>query len=138
MSAACRRCLWPGFLWFCALPVLLAAAPLRVGFEPVADRLSHVDAAGKPEGFAVDIMRTVARDQHLDLEMVVKPWPQLLEDFRANRLDILAAVVATPERDAFIAYSVPHVDLQSAVIVRTGIRRPAVLADLGQLTFGTT
>ena len=114
------------------------ASPLRIGFEPVADRLSHIDNAGRPEGFAIDIAQAVARDQHLELEPVVKPWPELLADFQANRLDMLAAVVATPERDAFIAYSTPHVDLKSALFVRTDSARPVKLDQMADLTFGTT
>ena len=81
----------------------LHAAALRVGIEPVADRLSRVTATGEKEGFAVDIARAVARDQNLEIELVAKPWTELLEDFRTHRLDILAAVVATPERDALQA-----------------------------------
>jgi PAS domain S-box-containing protein len=120
----------------CIVPA--SAAPLRVGFEPVADRLSHTDAAGQPEGFAIDITRAVARVQGLEIIPVVKPWPQLLDDFRAGKLDVLAAAVATPEREAFIAFSVPHVDLQSSVFMRADAVRPKRLEELAALTFGTT
>ena len=94
MPAPGLRRTFPFLLLWCAVAAALAAAPLRVGVEPVADRLSRLDAGGKPEGFAVDIARAVAGDQHLEVEFIAKPWPQLLEDFRANRLDLLAAVVA--------------------------------------------
>ena len=109
-----------------------------MGIEPVADRLSRVTATGEKEGFAVDIARAVARDQILEIELVAKPWTELLEDFRAHRIDILAAVVATPERDALIAYSAPHIDLKSGVFLRAGSPSPATLSDLKHLTFGTT
>ncbi len=138
MFEASGRILRGGIVFLSILPVILAAAPLRVGIEPVADRLSHVNDAGQPEGFAVDITRAVARDQHLEIELVVKPWTQLLEDFRAQRLDVLAAIVATPERDSFVAYSAPHVDLQSAVFIRRGVPRPKTISELREFKFGTT
>ncbi len=116
----------------------LAAAPLRIGVEPMADQLSHLDAAGQPQGYAVDIARAVAADQHLELEFVARPWPELLDEFRAGRIDILAAAVATPERESFIAFSLPHVDLQSSLFVNERTRRPRQLADVGQLTLATT
>lgn len=116
----------------------LRAAPLRVGVEPLADQLSHLDADGRPEGFAVDIARAVARDQGLEIEFITKPWTELLDDFRAHRLDVLAAVGATPERDPFLAYTAPHVDLRSSVFVRTGFRVPATVDQLSGATFGTT
>ncbi len=127
-----------GVLGFFLLTALGLGAPLRVGVEPVADRLSHLGATGQPEGYAVEVARAVARDQHLEIEFVCKPWPELLDDFRAHQLDILAAVVATPERESFIAYSVTHLDLKSAVFVRKGAPPATNLAELKARTMGTT
>jgi two-component system cell cycle sensor histidine kinase/response regulator CckA len=114
------------------------AAPLRVGIEPLAEQLSHLDANGQPEGFAVDISRAVARDQGLEIEFVTKPWVQLLDDFRAHQLDVLAAVGATPDREPFISFTAPNVDMQSTLFVRPGFRVPATIDGLSGATFGTT
>ena len=119
-----------------ALP--LQSAPVRVGVEPLAEQLSHLTPDGKPEGFAVDIARAVAKEQGLDLEFIVKPWVELLDDFRANRLDALAAVGATPERDAYLAYTAPHVDLRSDVFLRPGLATPKSVDELRTASFGTT
>jgi PAS domain S-box-containing protein len=115
-----------------------AGAPLRVGFEPVADRLSHIDADGRPQGLAVDIFRAVAREEGLDFEPVLKPWPQLLEEFRTGQLDVLAAVVATPEREPSIAFSTPIVDLASTLFLRRDAPVPTGAPQMADLTFGTT
>ena len=119
-----------------ALP--LQSAPVRVGVEPLAEQLSHLTPDGKPEGFAVDIARAVAKEQGLDLEFIVKPWVELLDDFLANRLDALAAVGATPERDAYLAYTAPHVDLRSDVFLRPGLATPKSVDELRTASFGTT
>jgi polar amino acid transport system substrate-binding protein len=117
---------------------LLCAAPIRIGIEPLAAQLSHVDAQGRPVGFAVDIAQAVALDQALEVEFVTKPWGELLEDFRAARIEVLAAVGATPERDAFLTYSAPHIDLRSALFTRRDFKVPSDIRQLGQAVFGTT
>ncbi len=121
-----------------AVGSLLGAAPIRIGVEPLAEQLSHLDSQGRPVGFAVDITQAVARDQALEVELVTKPWVELLEDFRAARIEVLAAVGATPERDAFMAYSTPHVDLRSAMFTRRDFKVPSDIGQLGQAVFGTT
>ncbi len=127
-----------GLVLALSLGALASAAPLRVGVEPLAEQLSHLDAAGQPTGFAVDITRAVARDQGLELEFVTKPWAELLDDFKGHRLEVLAAVGATPERDDYMAYTAPHLDMQSCVFLRAGYPAPKTIAELREAKFGTT
>ncbi|MCX6955037.1 MAG: transporter substrate-binding domain-containing protein [Verrucomicrobia bacterium] len=115
-----------------------AEAPIRIGVEPLAEQLSHVEPNGRPVGFAVDIARAVARDQGMETELVVKPWVELLDEFKAKRIDVLAAVGATPERADFLTYTAPHVDLATSVFVRPGFNVPATVDELGEAVFGTT
>ena len=113
------------------------AAPLRVGVEPTSDQLSHADATGQPVGFAIDITEAVAQARGLEVEFVMKSWPQLLADFQTGELDILAATVATKEREALLAFSTAHVDLESRLYVHKGVQEPRTLAAIGDLTLGT-
>jgi len=123
----------------CALSAgALLAAPLRVGVEPIAEQLSTIDSSGNPSGFAVDIMRAVAADQDLEIEFVGKPWPQLLADFRSGQIEILGAVGVTPERQAYMAYTAPHIDMRSAVFVRRDLRVPTQTRELFALRIGST
>ena len=48
------------------------------------------------------------------------------------------AVVATPERDQFIAYTAAHIDLRSAIFIRKGAPPPTNFAALKDFTIGTT
>ena len=125
-------------LLLAALGATLSGAPLRVGVEPQAEQLSHLDAEGRPVGFAVDLARAVAREQALEIEFVIKPWTELLDDFRAHRLDLLAAVGATPERDKYLTYTSPLVELKSTLFVRPGFTVPAAGDQLNEVLFGTT
>lgn len=120
------------------LPLCLAcSAPLRVGIEPDTSPLSLHDTHGKPTGLAVEIIEGIARDQKLEIEFVAKSWAELLADFRAGRIDFLAACGLNPARQEFMRFSVPHIDLGTGVFVNTARPPPVDLADLGRRTVGT-
>ncbi len=116
----------------------LAAAPLRVGVEPLAEQLSQVAPDGTSSGFAVSIVQAVADDQHLEVQFVGRPWPDLLSDYRAGKIDIIAAAGATPEREGTIAFTTPHIDMLSEAFANRRIKLPARSEDLGTLRIGTT
>jgi PAS domain S-box-containing protein len=116
----------------------LRSAPLRVGIEPDTQPLSLLDAAGQPAGLAVDIVKAVAADQSLEIEFVAKRWSELLADFRAGRLDVLAACGRNQERLPYMLFSIPIIDLQTGVFANTSRRPPATLAEAGTRIIGTT
>ncbi len=103
---------------------------LRVGLEHNATFFSSLDSNGKPVGFAVDLIEAVARDRGFAVELKALPWHDVMEQFRAGKLDVLANVAYLPEREAFLDYSIPHVKLDAAVFVRKGRKPPKQLSDL--------
>ena len=118
--------------------VAVRGAPLRVGIEPNTQPVSLIEEPGKPAGFATEIVKAVAAEQSLEVEFVTKRWSELLADFRAGRLDVLAACGKNPEREAFMLFSAPHIDLQTGVFANTTQRVPATLAEVGARVIGTT
>ncbi len=110
-----------------------ASPPLRVGIDLDGDPMTFVDSKGVPRGFAVDIMRAVAREMQFDVEFVARPWPAMYEDFKAGRVDALANITYTDERAQLMAFSAPHIVMKGAVFVRQNlrpIRAPIELRDL--------
>ncbi len=99
------------------------AAPLRVGIDLDGEPMTFVDAKGVPQGFAVEIMNGVAREMGFEVVYVAKSWPEMLEDFRAGRLDALANITYTPERAKFIEFTDPHIVMKAAIFVRKGDTR---------------
>lgn len=58
-----------------------------------------IHGKGKPpQGFAVDIIRDVAKTERWNLSFVEKPWPQLLKQLDAGRIDLLGGIAHTPAR----------------------------------------
>jgi PAS domain S-box-containing protein len=124
-----RRLLRPYLAASCALLAgrILAAAPapprvLQVGVETHSEPLSFADAQGRPAGFAVDLLKAVARDQNLELQFVVLPWNELLDSFKAGRLDLVCNVADTPERQTFLDFSATTILIRGGLFTRADAR----------------
>ena len=108
-----------------------SATPLRVGVEVNTPPLSFVDARNQPTGFAAELLREVARAGPLDLEIVPGSWTQILADFNAGRLDVLANVTITEARRPTMDFSIGHAFTHGVVYSRPdrpSIRQSADLA----------
>ncbi len=103
---------------------------LRVGLEINSEPFTFADAGGQPTGFAYDLLRAVAADQKLDLEYVLLPWNDILDQFKAGQIDIICNLVDTPERRAYIDFSATTIFLQGATYTRRDAPPLRTIADL--------
>ena len=103
---------------------------LRAGVETHSEPFTGADSQGRPIGFAVDLLQSVARDQGLAIEFVALPWTELLDGFKAGRIDIICNVVDTPERRSFMWFSVTTALLQGSLFVRQDLPPIRTSADL--------
>jgi diguanylate cyclase (GGDEF)-like protein/PAS domain S-box-containing protein len=108
-----------------------AAARLVVGseqdFPPFATGLTDATAGG----FTVELWRAVAADMGLDYSLRVRPFHQLLQEFKDGKVDVMINLAISDERDQYAAYTVPHVTVHGAIFVRknqSGISSEADLA----------
>lgn len=99
-----------------------AGAPLAVRFAPERDYgpFVFVDAGGAVRGLSVDLLHQLRR--HAGLEVTTLPAAPLSEQLlavREGRADLLSSLRPTPERAAFLAFSIPYVSVP-AIVVRRG------------------
>ena len=107
-----------------------ARAAIRVGIELDAAPLTFADANGQPTGFAYDLFRAVAADQKLEVEYVLKPWNDILDDFKAGRLDVICNMVDTPERKQYVDFSATTILMKSAMYTRRDAPPLRTIADM--------
>ncbi len=63
--------------------------------------LYAIDANGRPEGFAIDIFRTIALSNYLDYDfLVVNNLAEALEAVRSGRADLMPGIGISPARQA--------------------------------------
>jgi PAS domain S-box-containing protein len=113
-----------------SLPLAAAERPLRVSMEHASPPFSALDSHGQPEGFAVDLLKSVAADQGLTLEFDLRPWQQIYADFRQGRGDILGLVASSDERAAFMDFSLPFEKLLCGVYYHKDRAAIRTVADL--------
>jgi signal transduction histidine kinase/ABC-type amino acid transport substrate-binding protein len=115
------------------VPPALAAETLRVGSETDYAPFSIVNDQGEPDGFAVELFRSVAQAMNREVTFETGPWSEVLEGLRVGDLDALPFVGIFPERDAYLDFSVPIVVTHGTAFVREGgptVRNQDDLADL--------
>ncbi len=75
--------------------------------------------SGEPKGYAVDLIRLLARSSHLDIEFVNGyPWTDLVNMFENGDLDILQPVFRTADNESLGLMSLPFLKLPYAVVTR--------------------
>jgi len=96
-------------------------------YPPFATGLTDATAGG----FTVELWKVVARETGLNYTIRVKPFHELLQEFKEGKIDILINLAQSEERRKFADFSVPHVTVHGALFVRkdhTGIRSENDLA----------
>ncbi len=104
--------------------------PLVVGSEEDYPPFAIGKTDETASGFTVDLWKTVAAESGLSYVFRVRPFRQLLEEFKAGKIDVMINLAQSKERQTFANFSVPHVIVHGAIFVRHGETRMRSEADL--------
>jgi ABC-type amino acid transport substrate-binding protein len=66
-----------------------------------------VDGKGVPQGIFIDILRSIANVENLELEFQSGEWSGLYENLKEGLIDILPDVAYSTQRDSLFSLSVP-------------------------------
>ncbi len=110
--------------------VPLAGATLRVGIEVGTEPITFLDEAGRPAGFAVELMNSIAREMQFEVVYVPAERAAMFADFREKKTDALAHAVFTENRRAHMAFAVSHLEFEGTLFVKRGDRSIRSLEDL--------
>ncbi|MCK4512675.1 transporter substrate-binding domain-containing protein, partial [bacterium] len=79
-----------------------------------------LDEHGHPSGFNVDLMRAVAEEADLNIEIDLGPWSEVREDLEFRRVHILTGMFRSAERSAGVSFSDPYITVSHSLFVRKG------------------
>lgn len=85
-------------------------------FPPFATGMTNTEAGG----FTVELWKAVATEAQLKYTIQVKPFHQILEEFKLGKIDVLINLAISDERSQFADFSVSHVVVHGAVFTRKG------------------
>jgi diguanylate cyclase (GGDEF)-like protein/PAS domain S-box-containing protein len=82
-----------------------------------------IGKAGEPAGgFTVELWKAVAEQNQLQYTIRVRPFREILQEFRSGEVDVLINLAQSDERRRFADFSVPHVTVKGAIFVRKAAR----------------
>ena len=85
-------------------------------YPPFATGMTDATAGG----FTVDLWKAVAAETGLKYTIHVRPFHQLLEEFKEGKINVLINLAQSDERRQFADFTVPHVIVHGAIFVRKG------------------
>lgn len=88
----------------------------EVDFPPFA--LGQADS--EPDGFTVELWKAVAKEMGVKYKFRVRPFDELLNDFREGRIDVLINLAYSNKRAEFAEFSAPHVVSYGTFFARRG------------------
>jgi len=106
------------------------AQPIIVGIDQDYPPYEFVGPRGQPEGYNVDLIRAIARVMGMQIEIRPGAWGELKEELAAGRIQVLTAMLKSPEREKSFAFSEPPLKVQYSLFVRTGPQAPRDLEAL--------
>ncbi len=90
---------------------------------------------GEPAGFAIDYVRLLAEIVGIDLAFINGyTWSQLLEKGRKKEIDLFPGLWKSPDREEFLAFSRPYIQLIKVLITRKDTPPVQSLADMKDRT----
>lgn len=72
------------------------------------------------DGFTVDLWKAVATEAGLNYSIRVRPFHEILQEFKEGKIDVLINLAQSEERRHFADFTVPHVIIHGAIFVRKG------------------
>lgn len=117
---------------FVAAPLSVAAAELAVlGVTENLPPLNYLDD-GHPQGFSVELLRMMASQSGIRLELQVLPWQRAMQVAEASSHSALFSLTRTPEREAQFQWVGP-IAQRRILLYKLASRTDLALSQLGEL-----
>ncbi len=88
---------------------ILERGQLRVGMSGNQPPLNMMEKSGRLVGLDVDLATALAHSMGVEVDLIVKPFGDLLPSLQKGELDaVVSGVTITPERNAHVAFAGPY------------------------------
>jgi PAS domain S-box-containing protein len=109
----------------------LESQKIILGFDPDSPPIEFRDEHGRFSGIVADYVELV--EEKLDYRFAISTadsWAEVLERAQAGRIQLLPAVVRTPQRAEFLLFTGPYLRSPSVILTQANSERGQRLADL--------
>jgi PAS domain S-box-containing protein len=110
---------------------LLAHPNIKLAPDPDFKPIEFFDRNGRYQGAAADIIGLVEKKLGITITVVrLKNWDEAMEKFKKQEIDVLGAMVRTPNREKFALFTDTIVTVPGGIFARNGSRNYLTLKDL--------
>ncbi len=74
--------------------------------------------SGEPTGFNVDLIRAIAREMGVEVEIKLGPWPDIMRALEQGEIDMIQGMFYSPQRDERFDFSNAHTVNSYIAVVR--------------------
>ncbi len=104
---------------------------IRFGADPAWPPFDFVDANGRHQGMAADMLSLLEKKLGLRFSLVPDlTWAQVLKEAQERRLDVVALLSKTQERSKYLVFTQPFTSLPWVIITRNNFRQVQSLEDM--------
>ncbi len=94
--------------------------PLIVRGDDNYPPYEFLDDAGQPAGYNIDLIRAVAEEAELEIDIQLTPWQEVVEDLREGRADIVSGMYRSSAREQEFSFSHTHIVVTHSLFTRKG------------------
>jgi len=98
---------------------------LRLGVDPAWPPFEFIDKNGNYAGIGSGFIKAIS--DRLNIKMTPMPgltWSQVIEKAKAGEIDVLPAVIRTPDRDKYLNFTKPY--LSFPIVTATNKNTPFI------------
>ncbi|WP_462270617.1 transporter substrate-binding domain-containing protein, partial [Desulfobacter sp.] len=101
---------------------------IRIAPDPSFQPIEFFDKNGKYSGVGADYAKLVSEKLGITFEVVrCKTWDEVIAKVKRREVDVLNAVVKTPQREEYLNFTSPYLKIPSVIIVRKNVTRNLTL-----------
>ncbi len=116
--------------WFAALQLPLDR-PVIIGGDHNYPPFEFLDENGLPAGFTVALTRAIAREMHMDIQIRLGPWADIVNRVKTGDIDAVQGMFYSADRDRVLDFSPPYLISYYVSVVQKGDGPPPeTVADL--------
>ena len=106
---------------------------VRIAPDPDFAPIEFIDPDGQYQGIAADYLELVQARLPVNFEVVaLSSWDEVLVQARERDVDMFGAATASPQREEYMAFTVPHIRLPGVIITRNDSSRELTLEQLSE------
>ena len=104
---------------------------IRLAPDPEFQPIEFFDKNGNYNGIGADYVRLITKKLGIKFEIVkCTNWDDVLARMKRREVDVLNAVVKTPEREKYLNFPTPYLKIPSVIIVRKNVTNELTLDSL--------